>query len=166
MKYPNDMDPECIPICNALNAIPGIRTTESCYGHGREPFRVFFRLVDRRKVRYLSVVARAFSRNYGVPPGWSCTLHNSDVPRTTPTFMVCSGPTVGNQAYRDSGYIASNIMGSLKHKAFCRMFLGTYPVLESKRSNRKSCDTCGAPCNRAVKQKPCLRWSPLTSMRT
>jgi hypothetical protein len=136
MRYPKSMEPECIPLCNALNSIPGIRTTESCCGHGNGPFMVFFYLADLRKVRYLSVIGRVFSRNYGVPPGWSCTLHNSDVPKTTPSFMICSGSVRGDQAYRDSGYIASNIMGHLKHKAFCRMFLGTRSTAKVRRARR------------------------------
>lgn len=42
MKYDDRMDPECIELCDALNGLPGIRTIESCCGHGKEPFRVFF----------------------------------------------------------------------------------------------------------------------------
>jgi hypothetical protein len=40
--YPATMDPECIPLCDALNALPGIRTTESCCGHGEDPHRIWF----------------------------------------------------------------------------------------------------------------------------
>lgn len=36
------IDPECVSICESLNAMPGIRTTSSCCGHGKHPFRVFF----------------------------------------------------------------------------------------------------------------------------
>ena len=49
-KYDDRMDPECIPICDALNALPGIRTFESCCGHGKRPFMVFFRAT---KIAYL-----------------------------------------------------------------------------------------------------------------
>lgn len=41
-KYPPDMDVECIPLCEALNALPGIKTFESCCGHGQHRHRVFF----------------------------------------------------------------------------------------------------------------------------
>ncbi len=40
--FPDDMDAECIPICIAMNRLPGIRTVESCCGHDRTPFQVFF----------------------------------------------------------------------------------------------------------------------------
>lgn len=42
MRYPEDMDVECITICDALNALPGIATIESCCGHGEHPHRIFF----------------------------------------------------------------------------------------------------------------------------
>ena len=42
MEYPDNMDLECIPICEALNALPGVQTTESCCGHGQYRFTVFF----------------------------------------------------------------------------------------------------------------------------
>ena len=42
MNYPGTMDPECIPLCDALNSLPGIHTRESCCGHGKHPHMVFF----------------------------------------------------------------------------------------------------------------------------
>jgi len=41
-KPPADLDPECRLLCEAMNAVPGIRTVESCSGHGDTPFRVYF----------------------------------------------------------------------------------------------------------------------------
>lgn len=42
MDYPEDIDPDCVTLCDALNACPGIKTFESCCGHRTEPFRVWF----------------------------------------------------------------------------------------------------------------------------
>ena len=39
---PSDMDKECVSICRAMNRVPGIRTVESCCGHGSSDFRVWF----------------------------------------------------------------------------------------------------------------------------
>jgi len=36
------MDPECVALCDVLNAMPGVRTFESCCGHGIRPFRIWF----------------------------------------------------------------------------------------------------------------------------
>ena len=43
MKMPDDMDAECVPICEAMNRLPGIETTESCQGHGHHGMWIFFR---------------------------------------------------------------------------------------------------------------------------
>jgi len=42
MKYDENMDAECIPLCDALNLLPGIKTFESCCGHGEKPFAIHF----------------------------------------------------------------------------------------------------------------------------
>jgi len=36
------LDPECATLVDALNGLPGVRTTESCCGHGKAPFVMFF----------------------------------------------------------------------------------------------------------------------------
>lgn len=38
---PLGMDPECIPLCTAINRLPGLHTYESCCGHGNHDFWVF-----------------------------------------------------------------------------------------------------------------------------
>jgi len=63
------MDAECIPICTALNQLPGIRTVESCCGHGKAPHRVFF-LPDT--VESLSPILRAAeSSGWHIDACWS-----------------------------------------------------------------------------------------------
>lgn len=49
--YPDSMDPEIIPLCNALNRIKGVQTTFSCAGHYPEAFSG-----DRNRETYISVV--------------------------------------------------------------------------------------------------------------
>ena len=39
---PDDIDAEVVELCTAMNRLPGITTVESCYGHGREPYRIWF----------------------------------------------------------------------------------------------------------------------------
>ncbi len=45
-KYVGNMDPECVRLCDAMNAFPGIRTVESCCGHGKKPYRIWFKARD------------------------------------------------------------------------------------------------------------------------
>lgn len=42
-SLPDDIDPECITLCNAINSLPGLETFESCCGHGTEDFVIFFK---------------------------------------------------------------------------------------------------------------------------
>ena len=37
-----DMDPACVPICEAMNMLLGITTYESCQGHGKHGMWIFF----------------------------------------------------------------------------------------------------------------------------
>ena len=46
VEYLGEMDPECVRLCDAMNALPVIRTTESCCGHGKSPYRIFFKVED------------------------------------------------------------------------------------------------------------------------
>lgn len=122
MKYDKYMDPQCIPLCDAINSIPGLKTVDSCCGHGKHSFCIWFN-IDRKKVRFLTVIGRVFDRSYGGIVGWSCYLHNTDVPKSCPCFMIDSGEFKGVKAYKDSIKIAENIYKHLKHPAFCRAFL-------------------------------------------
>lgn len=42
MKYPEEIDKECVKLCDAINLYdPDFYTTESCCGHEKHPFRIF-----------------------------------------------------------------------------------------------------------------------------
>jgi len=41
-RYTGRIDKECIALCDALNDLLGVRTTESCCGHGDRLFHVWF----------------------------------------------------------------------------------------------------------------------------
>jgi len=58
---PADMDKECIALCNALNELPHIETTESCCGHLKAPFRVWLRCSS---FTFLAIIARAIDKRY------------------------------------------------------------------------------------------------------
>lgn len=60
-RYDKYMDAECIELCDALNAFPGVKTTESCCGHLQDVYCIFFSCTD---IVSLSIIARAFDRRY------------------------------------------------------------------------------------------------------
>ena len=59
--YDGNMDQECIAICDALNALPNVKTICSCCGHCKEPYRLWF---DSDNPYSLAVIARVFDRRY------------------------------------------------------------------------------------------------------
>lgn len=73
-SLPNDMDNECIDLCNTLNRLPHIHTYESCMGHGKHPFWVFFKCTD---INELSRLGRAVERNYS-DGNWEIVVDSCD----------------------------------------------------------------------------------------
>lgn len=83
--YPSDMDRECILLCDALNDCPGIKTVESCCGHGQKGFRVFF---IAKAIESLAPILRSTESS-----GWACETFWSNG-RPTVLFMLL-GPKIG-----------------------------------------------------------------------
>lgn len=84
---PGEMDEECVRLCDALNCIPGIRTFESCCGHGLDPFQVW---MTAESVNSLYILTKAINPIDDGPiylhdPGdadsvrsWSLEVQNTD----------------------------------------------------------------------------------------
>lgn len=75
MNYDDHMDGECIELCDALNDLPGIATFESCCGHGKAPFRIFFHCKELANLR---PILEALEHNFALANGsrwsWSITV--------------------------------------------------------------------------------------------
>lgn len=54
--YPSDIDKTMVPLLDALNAFPGIRTYFCCEGHGREPFYIWMGCQTKRAMLFLADV--------------------------------------------------------------------------------------------------------------
>ena len=108
MKYDGYMDKECVELCDALNDIPGIETTESCCGHGKDGFRVWFKITD---FSALFIIGRITSRNYTpVLPQWDCRVEIVDSDKKNPVrFRLSSGKTKGKKAYKQASQLAECI---------------------------------------------------------
>lgn len=96
-------DKEVVSLCNAINSIPGLETSESCCGHGKEAFEIWFNAND---LKALIVLARAFDRRYGGLTNWHCYLHMNDI---APVTFRIESESKGEVAYAESEYIAHNI---------------------------------------------------------
>ena len=86
-SLPKDMDRECVALCEALNYLAGIRTIESCCGHGEHPFRVWFKTEN---LEALPEALYYFDRCHSGVPGWSVHA-TTDCGMSPVTFMV-EGP--------------------------------------------------------------------------
>jgi hypothetical protein len=51
--YTGVMDHECVSLCNAINSISGLRTIESCSGHGIQQYRIWFTATDMKSLHIL-----------------------------------------------------------------------------------------------------------------
>lgn len=118
--YDGRMDPECIPLCDALNRIPGIETFESCCGHGRHEFWIW---MFAKSVKSLFILSRVLDkRYYGFERfGWFCQIHCSDNPDVAVTFWLRSRD-LGQPAYDQANQMAKAIDEALGHKASTKMF--------------------------------------------
>jgi len=120
--YTGDMDKECVPLCNALNAVKGIITTDSCCGHDKNPFIIFFKATS---FKGLFFVTRCIDRRYWKHGWkWTCELSVGDmiVDGILPTSFVLSSKEVGNEAYKQANDLVENMNHHLNHVAFKKGF--------------------------------------------
>ena len=117
MNYKGKMDEPCIEICDAMNEIEGVETFESCCGHSKHTFRVFFTITNSRGVY---AVLRANDPRYGGPE-WRCEASTTDLPETC-VCLCLESRTHGAKAYEESKLIAENIKDILNDRVICEMF--------------------------------------------
>ena len=120
MDLPADMDPECVPLCKAINSIPGLETTCSCCGHGESSFDIWF---WAKTVRSLYVLARAIDRRYGGPEEWCCLVEDMDLVDKPVVFRLTSGESRGPEAYARASIIVASIFEALNHPVVMKEFV-------------------------------------------
>ncbi len=74
LPCPPDMDKQCIELYYLLNSLPDTHTFESCCGHEREVYMMFFRCFN---IGVLSRLGRAVSRNYS-DGNWEIVIDITD----------------------------------------------------------------------------------------
>lgn len=120
-SFPKDMDKECIPLCQEINDIPGLKTNESCSGHGRHP--MFITLTHKTvKERTFIILMRALSERYGCPLGWKVEIKDTDLPEK-PFYILITSTSIGEKAYKEADIIVKNIIHAKNHKAFVNAFV-------------------------------------------
>lgn len=92
-KLPDDMDSECLKLCEALNLLPGILTTNSCCGHGERPYRIFFHAED---LDALPELCYWFDNCHSGESGWQVTVY-TDCGMSPARFLI-EGPIGAHDA--------------------------------------------------------------------
>ena len=94
------IDKECLALCEALNLLPDIETTESCCGHDIKPFKIWFR---SKTLESLPPLLYFFDGCHCGSYEWSVTV-STDCAMSPVVFRI-QGP-IGEKAYQESAAIA------------------------------------------------------------
>lgn len=125
--YDGDMDTECLRLCDAINALPGIKTTSSCCGHSSGKYMIFME-VEPKDPRGLFFLTRCVDRRYWKYGYlWKIELAVGDTfykdGGCLPiTYMLTSGPIVGEDSYEQAMLLVDNMNNHLNIEAFMKGF--------------------------------------------
>lgn len=73
-EYDGNMDKECIELCDTLNKLPGVKTFESCCGHLKDMYSIWFFCED---IDTISRLGRCVERNYS-DGNWEIIVDSTD----------------------------------------------------------------------------------------
>jgi hypothetical protein len=111
-RDPNKMDPECVKLCAAINKIPGLQTVESCCGHGKDEFKIWFVTKGKGYVGLRNLPTLLY---YLVPCHvgflWICRVRTDCA--MSPVLFVLESEDKGKEAYRQANVIADKILNYL-----------------------------------------------------
>jgi hypothetical protein len=103
---PPDLDPECLELCRAINALPGLTTIESCCGHGR-PDHGFWIWLTADTISDLMPLSYQLDSCHSGYRGWELLVDTDCGHDPDDVKFWLRGP-VG--AYAEADAIARNIM--------------------------------------------------------
>lgn len=107
---PDDLDPEIRNLVIAMNHLPGIQTTESCSGHGKDPVWVWFEVPDRNlHGRGLITLARVTCNRYYANP-FTISISHGDI---NPVGLLLEGPVGG---FKEAEKLADDIMAHVQNR--------------------------------------------------
>jgi len=123
-KYDKYMDKDVIPLCNAINALPGVKTIGSCCGHGEHEFRIWF-MVEKRQDGLFFLTRCADRRYWKYGHLWKIELSVGDLfeKKQLPIYYeLHSGSIFGKRAYEQAESLVENMNYHLNHVNFMNGF--------------------------------------------
>ena len=123
----DQMDPEVIKLCKAINALPSLNTYLSCCGHGQTPFRIWFHLDKNiQNLQGLFFLTRCCDKRYWkYGDEWSISLSISDTYESEgryPVNFMLQSKARGEKAYAQAKDLYENMIYHLNHKNFLKLF--------------------------------------------
>jgi hypothetical protein len=123
--YDEYMDPEVVDLCNAINALPGVYTTESCCGHRKGPFHIWFK-VEKNINEGLFFLVRCVDRRYW-KYGWKWRIEmlvgDEDGDGELPIHYLLTTKTIkGKNAYKQAKDLVKNMEYHLNHENFIKLY--------------------------------------------
>ena len=120
LEYDEWMHKEAIPICNAMNSLPGIETSESCSGHGKTPFHIWFKV--KATTEGLFFLTRCVDRRYweyGHVWGIELSVGDMYIDNYLPiSYLLHSGDVIGKEAYKQAESLVDNMNLHINHPNF------------------------------------------------
>lgn len=107
-KYDGNMDKECIKLCDILNSIPSIDTFESCCGHLKDRYSIWFLCND---IITVSRLGKCVERNYSNGK-WELLVDSTD---THPTGVFWLRSKVPFQSYDEMEKSVNDLCNNIQH---------------------------------------------------
>ena len=103
-----ELDEEVVELCKAMNKVPGIKTTESCCGHGKDYFRIFF-TVDSIETLNHFMWAGCY-RWWNWRNGFRIQIYDGDVNRDSGILKLqLESYKIGEPAYKEAYEMAKGM---------------------------------------------------------
>ena len=107
-KYDGNMDKECIKLCDILNSVPSIDTFESCCGHLKDRYSIWFFCDD---IITISRLGRCVERNYS-DGKWELLVDSTD---THPTGVFWLRSKVPFQSYDEMEKSVNGLCNNIQY---------------------------------------------------
>jgi hypothetical protein len=122
-EYDDQIDPEVIPLCDILNALPGIKTTSSCCGHNHAPFTISFQ-VNNTNIGLFFLIRSIDRKYWEYGYLWKVELSVVDSwKKEIPLhYNLNSGNIVGKLAYNQSKQLIKNLNDNLNNEKFINQY--------------------------------------------
>jgi hypothetical protein len=135
-NYDGLMDTECIKICNYLNSLPSVKTSNSCCGHGSKTFSVFFECTDWRSLAFLGrcIDQRYFEYGNDI----EIRLSNSDINNNFAVFELHTISSMGDVAFEKISSLCKNMVVHLNHTNYMEFFMSDFSGFLIKETKRRS----------------------------